>query len=77
MHFSKINQIYFIYYYSFINEWERFTLKFFEIQCCLTIIRIFRVNSKKKFSSCTCIKILSYKTTPLQFILIIIIFDFL
>jgi len=34
MYFSKINQTYFILYCNFINEineWERFTLKFFEI----------------------------------------------
>jgi len=26
MHFSKINQTYFIFYFSFINECEKFTL---------------------------------------------------
>jgi len=54
MHFSKIDQTYFIFYCSFINEEmrETFTLKILRNTMLFHNCHIFRVNSKKKFSPC-------------------------
>jgi len=50
MHFSKINQTYYIFYYSFINESKNLH-KILRNTVLFQDYYIFRVNSKKKILS--------------------------